>query len=143
MIRDYQPSDFEQLRQIHERQEIDFKLPEINRLDDRGNDTGEKNPLFFIAKVLEKRGTIRAALVLKICAETILILDKDQEPQEKLAEMQELQSTVLDEAYRNGLDEIYAAVGPIGFDKRLIQLGWEVDRPGWRLWSRQTDEKRG
>jgi hypothetical protein len=54
--------------------------------------------------------------------------------------MQTLQSSVLSEAYAKGLDEIHAAIPEIGFDKRLIQLGWLKDRSGWNLWSRSTLE---
>jgi hypothetical protein len=52
--------------------------------------------------------------------------------------MRELQDEVLQAAWARGLSEIHASVPTIGFDKRLAQLGWEKDRPGWNLWSRQT-----
>lgn len=127
MVRDYQPGDKEALAAIHEAQGLDYKFPDVD------------GPLFFVKKVLvDESGKIMAALVLRICAETMLLMDPEQEPQEKLTEMQELQSSVLSEAYKQGLDEIHASVPEIGFDKRLIQLGWEKGRSGWHLWTRAT-----
>ena len=128
MIRDLQPEDVPELERIHAASGLDYQLPDLT------------SPLFFVRKVLEDGGKIRAALVLKICAETMLLLDGKQEPQEKLTEMQLLQSSVLSEAYGKGLDEIHAAIPEIGFDRRLIQLGWTKDRPGWHLWTRSTHE---
>jgi hypothetical protein len=127
MVRDYQPGDKEALQAIHKAQGIDYEFPDVD------------GPLFFIKKLLvDESGKIKAALVLRICAETMLLMDPEQEPQEKLTEMQELQSSVLNEAYKQGLDEIHAVIPEIGFDKRLIQLGWEKDRPGWNLWTKAT-----
>jgi hypothetical protein len=128
MVRDYEPGDKEALADMHEKQGIDYKFPDIDA------------PLFFVKKVLtDESGKIKSALVLRICAETMLLMDPEQEPQEKLTEMQELQSSVLNEAYKQGLDEIHAAIPEIGFDKRLIELGWSKDRPGFHLWTRATN----
>ena len=128
LVRDYLPSDRASLEAIHEAQGLDYKFPDID------------GPLFLVRKVLEIDGKVVASLVLKICAETMLLLDGQQGPQDKLTEMQTLQSSVLSEAYAKGLDEIHAAIPEIGFDKRLIQLGWLKDRSGWNLWSRSTLE---
>jgi hypothetical protein len=130
MVRDYQPGDKAALNAIHEAQGLDYKMPDLDQ------------PLYFVKKVKVDGGKVVAALVLKICAETMLLIDPEQEPQEKLTEMQELQSSVLNEAYRQGLDEVIASIPEIGFDKRLIQLGWIKDRPGWNLWSRSTLDAR-
>ena len=59
-------------------------------------------------------------------------------PKDRLAAIQSLQDAVLSEAYAKGLDEIYAAVPEIGFDRRLKQLGWSPDRPEFHLWTRST-----
>jgi hypothetical protein len=138
VIRDYRPEDNEALRRIHAEQGIDYDYQSINLLDKQGNDTGVKNPLFFVVKVREVDGKVHSAMVLKLCAETFL-LQGDGRPQDKMTAMQELQQAVLTEAYERGLDEIHASVPAIGFDKRLVQLGWLRDRLGWNLWSRRTD----
>lgn len=125
MIRDYRPADYAALRELHARQGIDYAFPDL------------ESPLFFCRKVREVDGRIDAALVLKLCAETALLLG-DSGPQSKMAAMRELQQAVLAEAWDRGLDEIHAAIPEIGFDRRLVQLGWAKDRPGWNLWTRST-----
>lgn len=125
MIRDCRPEDYAVLRRIHAAQGIDYAFPDLD------------SPLFFVKKVRELDGVVHAALVLKVVAETSLLLGSSG-PQQKMAAMQELQQAVLAEAYGRGLDEIHASVPEIGFDRRLIQLGWTKDRPGWQLWSRTT-----
>ena len=126
-IRDYRTEDREQVEAIHAAQGLDYEFPNID------------GPLFFIRKVAEVNGKIVAAAVIRVCAETMLLLDKKQGPQDKMTEIVNLQASVLSEAYKNGLDDICAAVPDIGFDKRLRQLGWTKDRPDWHLWSRQTN----
>jgi hypothetical protein len=131
IIRDYQPSDNAQLRVIHQIQGLDYIFPDL------------ESPLFFLKKVCEVDGRIVGALVLRLCAETELLLGRfpgRSGPQDKMTVMQELQQAVLRDAYSRGLDEIHAAIPEIGFDKRLVQLGWSRDRPGWNLWSRTTTE---
>ena len=126
VIRDWRPEDEDALRRLHAKQGIDYAYEALD------------HPLFFIRKVLEVDGEVRAALVLKLCAETRLLLDVEQDPRDKMGAMQELQAAVLNEAYARGLDEVHAAVPAIGFEKRLGQLGWAKDRDGFELWSRGT-----
>jgi hypothetical protein len=124
-VRDYRPEDEAVLRRMHAQQGIDYRFPDLN------------SPLFFVKKVREVDGRLNGALVLRLCAETSLLLGESG-PQDKMTAMHELQEAVLVEAWRYGLDEIHAAIPEIGFDKRLKQLGWSKDRPGWNLWSRRT-----
>jgi hypothetical protein len=126
MIRDCRPEDYAILRAIHAGQGIDYAFPDLD------------SPLFFVKKVREVDGEVRAALVLKLCAETSLLL-ADSGPLEKMTAMRELQQVVVKEAWNRGLDEIHASIPEIGFDRRLVQLGWSRDRPGWNLWTRRTD----
>lgn len=125
LVRDYRPEDQEELEQIHRESGLDYKFPNLN------------HPLFFVRKVLEINGKVHSALVLRGAAETYLFLGKD-EPRARFLAMETLQGSVLAEAYRNGMDEIHAAIPEIGFDKRLMQLGWEKDRPSFHLWTRST-----
>jgi hypothetical protein len=120
------PADYAALQQIHARRGIDYAFP---NLDDA---------LFFVKKVRVVDGRVVGAGVLKLCAETILLLEGEQGPQDKLTTMQQLQEVVLDEAREKGLQDIHAAIPEIGFDKRLWQLGWEKDRPGFHLWTRRS-----
>lgn len=125
MIRDYRLSDERALRSIHQLSGIDYRFPDLS------------SPLFMTKKVFEEGGEIRAACVLKVCAEAMLLVAPDS-PGRKLEAIWALQPGVLSEAWNKGLDEIHAAVPNIGFDKRLRQLGWEKDRPEFSLWSRRT-----
>lgn len=127
-VRDLLPEDIPELERIHEQQGLDYQFPDL------------ESPLFLVKKVFCRGDKVVAGLVLKVCAETMLLLDGEQGPQDKLTEMQMLQSSVLSEAYQKGLDEIYAAIPEIGFDKRLVRLGWQKDRPGWHLWTRSTHD---
>jgi hypothetical protein len=124
-VRDYHPEDRGELEQIHRQLGIDYQFPNLD------------NPLFFVRKVLEANGRVHSALVLKVCAETFLLLGEGK-PQDRFLAMKLLQDSVLTEAYQKGLDEIHATIPEIGFDKRLTQLLWEKDRPGWHLWTRST-----
>ncbi len=127
MIRDYQPDDLDYLKAIHQASGLDYRFPDLD------------SPLFFVRKVLEVDGKVSAALVLKVVAETMLLLGEGR-PTDKLLAMESLQDAVLAEAYEKGLDEIHASIPQIGFDKRLIQLGWQKDRPDWNLWTRSTND---
>jgi len=126
VIRDYQAQDFASILKFHRDSGIDYQMPALS------------GPLFPIKKVSEVDGQVVGALALRLCAETFLWLDKQRRPQEKLQTMKDLQREVLSDAWKNGLDEIHAAIPPIGFDRRLKQLGWEPDRDGWVLWTRRT-----
>jgi hypothetical protein len=126
IVRDATPADYEALKAMHARSGIDYAFPDLN------------DPLFFVKKVRVVDERINSALILKLCAETFLLLDEGT-PQDKMTAMRELQAEVLHAAAARGLSEIHASVPSIGFDKRLTQLGWEKDRPGWNLWSRQTE----
>lgn len=129
MVRDFRPEDISALEAMHREQGIDYRFPDL------------RSPLFFVKKVREAGGRIDSALVLKLCAETSLLLGNmpgRSGPQSKMAAMHELQQAVLSEAYGRGLDEIHAAIPEMGFDKRLVELGWSRDRPGWNLWTRST-----
>jgi hypothetical protein len=110
---------------MHARSGIEYAFPNLN------------DPLFFVKKVRVVDERINAALLLKLCAETYLLLDEGR-PEDKMTAMRELQTEVLCVAAARGLDEIHASVPAIGFDRRLTQMGWEKDRPGWNLWSRRT-----
>lgn len=123
IIRDATPADHAVLRAMHARSGIDYAFPDLS------------DPLFFVKKVRVVDERINSALVLKLCAETFLLLDEGR-PQDKMTAMRELQTEVLREAGARGLSEIHASVPSIGFDRRLAQLGWLKDRPGWNLWSR-------
>lgn len=126
MIREWEPSDNTALAGIHGDSGLDYKFPDLG------------SPLFLVKKVVEKDGQVVGACFLRISCETILLLSGN--PKDKMAAMEELQPVILEEAYANGIDDLYAPIftemAP-KFRKRLKQLGWEQDRPV-ELWSRRT-----
>lgn len=127
MIRDLSSSDLEKLRLIHVSSGADYLFPDLD------------SPLFVNKLVSEQGGKLIAAGLHKVCYETFVLVDPKAGPREKWDALGELNEALATRAYWQGLDLIHASIPPIGFDKRLRQLGWEPDREGWRLWSRVTN----
>lgn len=127
MIRDLLPEDIPIVEAIHRASGLDYGLPHI---------TG---PLFLNRIVSVDGSKICAAALHHICYETWALVDPSARPQEKWAALRELNDELSNRAYAQGLDLTHASVPPIGFDRRLQQLGWSPDREGWRLWSRETN----
>ena len=127
MIRDMRPDDVVWLADAHRKSGADYAFPDVF------------GPLFINRVVCENSsGTIFAAGLHRICYETFALVDPNARPQEKWAALRELDAALSTQAYKQGLDLTHASVPPIGFDKRLKQLGWSQDREGYRLWSRET-----
>ena len=127
MVRDYQPEDLEAVRRIHAEAGYDYPFPDIG------------HPLFLNRLISEAGANIVAAGLHRVCYETFVLVDPSARPQEKWAALRELNDALSTRAYQQGLDITHASVPPIGFDKRLLQLGWSPDHEGWRLWSRWTN----
>lgn len=129
MVRDAVPEDREAIAKIHAQMGLDYRLPDL------------EHPLFFVRKVITNdAGEVVGACFLRIQAETYLWLG-DLSPRGKLDAMLELQPAVLSEAYAKGIDDIEARLPETverRFYKRLKQLGWVRNRPGWFPWSRTT-----
>jgi hypothetical protein len=128
MIRPLEPSDIPTLARIHTAAGYTYPLPDITA------------PLFLNRIVsVTANGIVTAAGLHRICYETFVLVDPSQRPQEKWAALRELNAELSTRAYKQGLDMTHASVPPIGFDRRLRQLGWQPDLEGYRLWSRQTN----
>lgn len=133
MIRDLQPYYLAKLRLIHASQEkFDADFPKLD------------SPLYVNQFVSVQNGKLIAAGLHKVTYETFVLVDPNARPQEKWTALGELNGALSTRAYQQGLDETFASVQrSIGFDKRLRQLGWSEDRPGWQLWSLKTNEVSG
>jgi hypothetical protein len=131
IIRNYRPSDFEQIRSIHEASNIDYKMPVID------------SRLFVVKKVLEVDGIVRQAVGFRLEVETYLWSDQSDWalPEEKFLGLQALQAESMHDLMTKGVDTAVCWV-PANVDKyfakRMTQLGWQPDREGWRSWSRKT-----
>lgn len=126
MVRDANSSDLPVIEAIHQASGADYRLPDLN------------SPLIVAKKVSVGANGVVGTCFLRLTAETYLILDPNLDPKEKFASIEELQSEILLEAYRLGLDDLNARIPPEitkRFTKRLIQLGWQIGRPDWSAWS--------
>lgn len=128
MIRAMVPGDIPTLRDIHRAAGYAFDCPDFF------------SPLVMNKVVSTEGGIFVASGWHKVCYETVALVNPDATPQEKWAALKEIDSELSTRAFRQGLDIVHAAVSPIGFDKRLLQLGWVPFPDGSRLWSRQTNE---
>lgn len=126
LVRRYNVDDEDMLRKIHADAGYDYEFPNL------------ASSLFLNRVVATENGIVISAGMHRVCYETFLLVDPSRRPQVKWEAIKGVQNFLLTEAYLQGLDEIHASVPPIGFDRRLVQLGWTPDRPDWKLWSRRT-----
>jgi len=122
---DVAPEHHEEIRAIHAAGGLDYRLPDL------------ESPLLIVKKaVVNERGEVIGACLLRLTAETILLLPPESGPKEKMDVMESLQPEVLRAAWEQGLDEISARIPEETekiFEKRLRQLGWIKARP-WAEW---------
>jgi len=133
IVRDYQPSDFERVREIHAATSIDYKFPDLN------------SPLFLVTKILEVDGVVRQCGGLYLQCETYLWSDPTDwaTPAEKLEGIQALSEQGFHEAWLRGISCAVLWLPPnmARFGERLVQdLGWSRDRD-WVTYSRQLGPK--
>ena|ERR1700690_194641 len=144
VIRDYKPSDFEEIKRIHRQGDLDYKAPELNKVKKNGEVV--VNPLFIVNKVLTVDGKIVCAVLWRMEVETYLLLDKSDwgDAEQKMLALKALQIEGLHDLWTKGIENCVAWIPQdveSYFSKRLTQLGWSPDRDGWRSWSRNTEPK--
>jgi hypothetical protein len=127
IVRNYHPSDFKQIKRIHENNELGFELP----------DPGT----FFSHKVIEVNGKIHASAALKLTAETYLWLDRSTwtDADGKWAAVKVLNSEVTATTQLAGIGSMMLCLPP-GFDrfgKRLKDIGFDPIREGWKVYSKE------
>jgi len=92
-----------------------------------------------VAKVVcEDQGRIVGATALKIEAETYLWVRPDASPAVKWDAIRLMQANIARQAFRLGIEQMVAYVPRCVerfFSKRLLRLGWNPSRDGWRAWS--------
>ena len=128
MIRALTEADIATLRDMHKRARYTFDCPDF------------ASPLMLNGIVSLSGDMIAASGWHKVCYETVALVNPEATPQEKWAALKEIDSELSTRAFRQGLDIVHACTSPIGFDKRLLQLGWVPFPDGSKLWSRQTNE---
>jgi hypothetical protein len=130
-VRNYEPSDFERVKEIHEASRIDYKLPDFS------------SALFLVTKVWVVDGIVRLFGACYLQAELYLIADHSEwaEPEEKLAAIQELDKAGMLELWLKGIDHAVLWLPPdmARFGERLVEdLHFSKDRDGWVSYSKTT-----
>jgi hypothetical protein len=128
-VRNYEPSDFERVKEIHEAQKYDYKFPDLS------------SPLFLVTKVLECDGIVRACGGLYLQVETYLWVSPEEwaEPEEKLSAIKALDTEGMHEAWLKGINQACLWLPPNmeRFGRRLVEdLGFVKDRDGWTTYSK-------
>lgn len=128
MIRDYQNSDFEAIKRIHEANKLDFQFPNLN------------SPLFVTNKVLVDEGTVRGSLGLLVVAELNLWMDKSSwaDAERKWSAVKALDKEAMQDAASIGINGVQCFLPPgyEKFGKRIETLGYSPDRAGWSGYSK-------
>ena len=122
-IRDWEPSDMDKLRAMHERMAVGYPLPDFN-------------PLFFVRKaVVDENGSVVAMATVKLVGEAYVWTDEIS-ALTKAKSIRMLNEACAAEASKAGLSEVSAWIpARIAwcFRKALRKLGWQKSR--WRSWS--------
>jgi hypothetical protein len=130
VVRDYQSSDFERVRELHEASGIDYEFPDLS------------SPLFLVTKVFEYEGIVRACGGMYLQLEVYLFLDSTPwaPPQDKFDAIYALNEAGMKEAWLKGINQavLWLPPGMERFGERLLDLGFTKDRPGWVSYSRPT-----
>lgn len=131
VVRDYQASDFERVKELHEASGIDYKLPDLS------------SPLFLVTKVVEVDGVVRQFGGLMLQVEAYLVADYSDwgSPQEKLDAIRRLDEVAMHEAWLRGIDccVLWLPPGMDRFGERLVEdLGFSKDRNNWLSYSKKT-----
>jgi hypothetical protein len=131
IVRDYQPSDFERVKEIHEASGIDYKLPDFS------------SSLFLVTKVFVCDDTVRMFGGSYLQAELYLIADHSDwaSPQDKLDAIKELDRQGMEELWLRGIDCccLWLPPGMERFGERLVEdLHFQKDRDGWHTYSKAT-----
>jgi len=118
-IREYRESDLAQLRAIHAKQGFDYALPDLN------------NPLFVTRAVLAEDDRIVGAALLRLTAESYLLLDpRAGTPRQRWQWLLALHTAAERDAWQRGLEDVHAWLPPPiakKFGKHLTRLGWIRD----------------
>jgi hypothetical protein len=132
LLRDYQPSDFNAVKAIHEKTQIDYSFPDLS------------SPLFLVTKVIEdESGIVRACGGAYIQCEVYLWMDPGDwaDPSDKFTAIQALDGAVLHDAYLRGINcaVLWLPPGMERFGERLEQMGFSKDRDGWISYSKRLN----
>lgn len=139
-IRDYKPTDLDEIVRIHAESGLPYELPEMNV---KTKDGVKQAPLWLVTKVLEIDGRVRAALGSWIQVELYFWLDKSgwTDAEGKMLATKLLQQEVLKEVYLKGVEHAVLWLPPNmeRFGERLVDdFGFQKCQDGWATYSKHT-----
>jgi hypothetical protein len=137
-IRNYEPSDFEEIKRIHAESGLPYNLPALNVTTDSGT---KRHPLWLVTKVLEIEGKVRAAFGAWIQVELFAWLDKSDwtDPEGKLLALHALEIEVMKDVYLNGVEHavLFLPPGLERFGERLSEdYGFTEIGNGWKTYAK-------
>ena len=128
-IRSYCPSDFEEIKRIHEANNIDYRLPDLNK--------------FPVLKALELDGKVRAAYGMQMTLECHLWMDRSgwADAEAKWLSIKALDKEANEAAAGLGFDTACCCIPPgyERFGRRLKDLGFSPIRDGWTVHTKRTN----
>jgi hypothetical protein len=128
LVRPYTESDLDAFKCIHADSKLDYRFPALD------------SPLFIVKTVIERAGRPTTLLAGKIDVETYLMTSGTAA--ERLEDIEAAQERFLAELWEKGIDNCYCGVPESvnrHFGKHMERLGWELGRPGWINWFRDTE----
>ena len=128
-IRSYCPSDLEAIKKIHEANNIDYRLPDLNK--------------FPVLKALELDGKVRAAYGMQMTLEGHLWMDRSgwADAEAKWLSIKALDKEANEAAAGLGFDTACCCIPPgyERFGRRLKDLGFSPIRDGWTVHTKRTN----
>ena len=129
-IRSYCPSDLEAIQRIHEANNIDYRLPDLNK--------------FPVLKALELDGKVRAAYGMQMTLECHLWMDRSgwADAEAKWLSIKALDKEANEAAAGLGFESVLCCTPPgyERFGRRLKDLGFSKIRPDWAVYTKNAGD---
>lgn len=122
MIREYTPQDVDRLRQMYLAQGMSYEWPDLG------------DELWFSRLVLESEGRVVMAILAKLTAEGVVMMDPEAgTPKDRWQWFKELEKAAEQDIYSKGVDQVQVFVPPEvkRFAGRLESIGWVRDPASW------------
>ena len=124
-------ADHATVRELHERMGHDYAFPDLS------------NSLVVVKQgVVDERGKLVGAAILRLQAETYLWLDMSLPVDVRYGVVLALFRAVVREAWALGIDSLVAYLPPNlpkTFKNLLTKLGWASIRAGWESWTKDIN----
>ena len=131
LIRSYIPSDLSAIQRIHEANNIDYRLPDLNK--------------FPVLKALELDGKVRAAYGMQMTLECHLWMDRSgwADAEAKWLSIKALDQEANEAAAGLGFESVLCCTPPgyERFGRRLKDLGFSKIRPDWAVYTKHAGDR--